>query len=144
MGCIVWGCKPSSPSKDTVPVAWNMDDYAWSHRPLLVFADDEDSEALAEQRAVLREAADGLDERHMLVVEVVGKSVKADGLRVATDVDELKKRYGVDLSQPLAVLLIGKDTGVKLRRTRPVAMEEVFGLIDSMPMRRQEMRAASQ
>ena len=37
------------------------------------------------------------------------------------------------------VLLIGKDGGVKLRSTEPVSTDELFALIDSMPMRRREM-----
>jgi len=37
------------------------------------------------------------------------------------------------------VLLIGKDGGVKLRSSGPVSMKDLFGLIDSMPMRQQEM-----
>jgi hypothetical protein len=36
-------------------------------------------------------------------------------------------------------LLIGKDGGVKLRSSEPVSVKDIFGLIDSMPMRRQEM-----
>jgi len=39
------------------------------------------------------------------------------------------------------VLLIGKDGGVKLRSSEPVSMKDLFGLIDSMPMRQQEMES---
>jgi hypothetical protein len=35
--------------------------------------------------------------------------------------------------------LIGKDGTVKLRSAEPVPVKDIFGLIDSMPMRRQEM-----
>ena len=38
------------------------------------------------------------------------------------------------------VLLIGKDGGVKLRRDKPVAAFEITALIDTMPMRQDEMR----
>jgi len=37
-------------------------------------------------------------------------------------------------------ILIGKDGGVKGRWDSPVDMDALFGLIDAMPMRRQEMR----
>lgn len=38
------------------------------------------------------------------------------------------------------VLLIGKDGHVKLRRGTPVAASEITALIDTMPMRQDEMR----
>jgi hypothetical protein len=38
------------------------------------------------------------------------------------------------------IILIGKDGGVKLRSKTPISLEELFSLIDAMPMRRQEMR----
>jgi len=38
------------------------------------------------------------------------------------------------------VVLIGKDGGEKLRREEGATLGEIFGLIDTMPMRRREMR----
>jgi len=38
------------------------------------------------------------------------------------------------------IILIGKDGGVKLRKTYIVEANEVFDLIDLMPMRRSEMK----
>jgi len=49
-----------------------------------------------------------------------------------------RNRFGV-LSGRFQLLLIGKDGGVKLRSEQPVPTQDIFGLIDSMPMRRQEM-----
>jgi hypothetical protein len=37
-------------------------------------------------------------------------------------------------------VLIGKDGGEKLRRTTPLSPEELFAIVDAMPMRRAEMR----
>ena len=44
------------------------------------------------------------------------------------------------VSGQLTTVLIGKDGGEKLRRTNDVDLFEILGLIDTMPMRRQEMR----
>lgn len=41
----------------------------------------------------------------------------------------------------LIVLLIGKDSGVKLRSDRPLTAEQIFTTIDRMPMRQQERSA---
>ncbi|RZK33884.1 MAG: DUF4174 domain-containing protein, partial [Hymenobacter sp.] len=50
-----------------------------------------------------------------------------------------------ELKQPLtsfSVVLIGKDGGVKLAQTQPLAPENLFGTVDKMPMRKQEAKRA--
>jgi hypothetical protein len=53
---------------------------------------------------------------------------------------EARRQLNVEAGA-LAVVLVGKDGGVKFRSDRPVPPEQIFDLIDAMPMRRQEMRA---
>ncbi|MEM9420058.1 MAG: DUF4174 domain-containing protein [Planctomycetota bacterium] len=122
----------------------DLDQYTWSHRPLLIFATHENLSALDEQRRRLTGQNAALADRKMVVIEVIGNRVTVYGQDHDIDPAALKMRYGIDESQTFAVLLVGKDTGVKLRRAQPVAMDEVFGLIDSMPMRRREMRERSE
>jgi len=55
-------------------------------------------------------------------------------------VEDIRGRLGVR-SGPFQVYLIGKDGTVKLRSAEPVPVKDIFGLIDSMPMRRQEMES---
>ena len=55
------------------------------------------------------------------------------------DPTELRARTGCVPASNF-VALIGKDGGVKLRDEAMVSNEDLFALIDSMPMRRQEMR----
>ena len=42
--------------------------------------------------------------------------------------------------QPLRILLIGKDGGIKYESKRSVSLIQLFELIDSMPMRQDEMQ----
>jgi hypothetical protein len=50
-------------------------------------------------------------------------------------------RYHFDVPQRLfTLILVGKDGGVKLKRNDQVNLTDVFGLIDSMPMRQNEMQ----
>ena len=42
------------------------------------------------------------------------------------------------------LILLGKDGGIKLKRNDRVKFEEIFSLIDSMPMRKDEMRQKGQ
>lgn len=118
-----------------------MEDYAWSHRPLVVFASAGDTPELERQRDLLRAARAGLIERDMVVIEVIGRERgRVDG-KALTDaaVARLVERYDPPVDA-FEVLLIGKDTGVKLRRDEPVTAETLFELIDAMPMRQREMR----
>lgn len=50
------------------------------------------------------------------------------------------KKYNVTPDQ-FTLLLIGKDGGEKFRSAKPVEIETIFRLIDSMPMRQAEMRS---
>jgi hypothetical protein len=71
-------------------------------------------------------------ERDVVVQDITPKAAHRDRLEL-----------GVDESAVFEVLLVGKDGQVKLRREQPVATSEITALIDTMPMRRNEMRAVS-
>ena len=51
----------------------------------------------------------------------------------------LRSHYRVGAGQ-FTVILVGKDGGEKYRAERVVDPDELFALIDMMPMRRREMR----
>jgi hypothetical protein len=46
----------------------------------------------------------------------------------------------LDDAQGFGVYLVGKDGGIKIAQTHVLRTDELFGLIDSMPMRQREMR----
>ncbi len=76
----------------------------------------------------------GLAERDFKVIEVV-----YDQLSPAD-----RQCWTQQLGQPLQdfrLVLIGKDGGVKRVDTTPLALAALFGTVDKMPMRREEMRA---
>ena len=43
-----------------------------------------------------------------------------------------------------ALILVGKKSGIKMKRYDRVELADIFALIDAMPMRRQEMRQKGQ
>jgi Domain of unknown function (DUF4174) len=118
--------------------------YRWENRLLLVFAPDADGGRLRRQREILLVAEPGLNERDMIIIFIIGDAVSIKGPPAApvTAVD-LRNAYGV-LPHQFRAVLIGKDGGVKLRQEQPVSVADLFALIDSMPMRRQEMRKSSE
>ena len=52
---------------------------------------------------------------------------------------KLRQRYVVDQNEA-AVLLVGKDGGLKVKKSEVFLAEELFETIDAMSMRLQEMR----
>ncbi|MEM6332103.1 MAG: DUF4174 domain-containing protein [Planctomycetota bacterium] len=141
-------CEPMQPppSTHTNPTAapptapaWSMQDYAWSHRPVLIFALDPADPALAQQRQTLTALAPGLTERDIVIIQAVGQTVTAADQPVPASPADLRAAYHVPADQPFAALLIGKDTHVKLRSAAPLTQQDLFPLIDSMPMRQREM-----
>ncbi len=104
----------------------------WRQRVLLVCAPTAADAQLRRQRALLTAARSGLTERDLLVRELLLPDLSAADRQYL-------QRLGAG-SAAFQVLLIGKDGGVKRRDTAPVKPETLFGTIDQMPMRRQEMK----
>jgi hypothetical protein len=116
-----------------------LDALRWEKRVIVMLADGGDDPALAEQEARLRAAAADLAERDVVLVTARGPVVSVDGnTDEAPTADELRDAYA-DSTSGFQVVLVGKDGAVKLRSAEPVAAGDLFALIDTMPMRRQEM-----
>ena len=102
----------------------------WSNRVLLLFAPAAHDPQLARQKQMLESQAAGLGERDLKVFEITGRAPSDEGLR---------DRFHVK-ADSFAVVLIGKDGSQKLKHSEPTEPGDIFKLIDSMPMRKHEMR----
>jgi len=121
-------------------------DFRWKQRILLVYG-TEDDPRLQRQIAEFTQRPDAMADRDLLVLKVAGAEVEAvrggtsSGAVVhqAGTADHLRQEGEVD-DRSFQVLLVGKDGGIKLRRSDVVDPEEIIALIDSMPMRQTEQR----
>ena len=112
----------------------------WKNRPLLVFAPSPGHPLLAKQRAEIRRVKSGLIERDMIVVEIIGNSLRTVvGRSPSGGAVAFRRHYGIG-SDAFRIILVGKDGGRKLVSSNVVSSRKLFGLIDSMPMRRDEIR----
>jgi len=93
-------------------------------RTLLLFADKSSQNALKHQQQLLQADKAGLLQRDV--------DVKICDPKGATG----KSNH---VSAGFTVILIGKDKGEKLRSHQPVTTKKLFDLIDTMPMRKEEM-----
>lgn len=117
-------------------------DYYWQNRPLLLFAQTPNA---AEYRGVAKELnlySDQIADSDMIIIEVFETGlVRVDGKPMADEsADNLRKRFKIRPGN-LTAILIGKDGGLKLRQIDRVDLPAIFALIDTMPMRQQEMRS---
>lgn len=117
------------------------------YRPLLVFAPAMNDPHLLQQFKQLKPQAADLKRRDVLYVPIVpeghNQPIPASNLHTASlSEDELaavRLHFKVEPEEFL-VILIGKDGGEKLNSRTPVAVEQLKELIDSMPMRKREMK----
>ena len=82
-----------------------------------------------------------VDDRDLVVFEILGvRTSKREGIQLDPHTAaSLRKRSDIS-PKAFSLILVGKDGGIKLRKNDPVKLEEIFRLIDSMPMRQDEMR----
>jgi hypothetical protein len=113
-----------------VVTAQSLDDLRWKHRVLVIYAPAGSEQKLARQLDLLRPREPDLRERDLK--EII--------LRDNADRPEIIHRFRL---RKFTVLLLGKDGGEKLRSDGVVEPDRIFRLIDSMPMRRDEMRRDS-
>jgi hypothetical protein len=118
--------------------AATMERYRWKNRVLVLFAPGDVPE-LAAQRDHLLRYEPHLAERAIVIFAVIGndriQAIHGDA-PPADQVPGLRSEFRVAPDAPFTALLVGLDGGVKWRENRPAEQAELFGLIDSMPMRR--------
>lgn len=114
--------------------------YAWANRPVIIFSPAADDPNLLRQSDLPDASADELRQRDIVLIKVTSENVRAKhGPAPAATTAEMRRRLAVSASD-FVVLLVGKDTGVKLRSSEVVDPQALFSLIDAMPMRRRKMR----
>jgi len=120
----------------------DLDALRWKNRVLVLFSPSESDASFQSQKQGLASSAEGVVDRDLMILEIIeqGQSRAGNQLLSEKAVQAIRKRLGVQAGR-FQVLLIGKDGGVKLRSSEPVSMKDLFELIDSMPMRQQEMES---
>lgn len=118
----------------------DLKQYQWKNRLLLVFAPSPEDAHYQEQLELLSND-DELAERDLIVFHIFdGDSGFAGEVRLSEeDVVQLQEKFKVE-TRAFTIILMGKDGTEKQRWTQPIKSQDLFALIDDMPMRQQEMR----
>ena len=99
----------------------------WKARPIVVLSDSLDDPRVSKQIAALDGAKAGIADRSIEVLRETGPH------------GSLRRQLGIKESG-FAVVLVGKDGGVKSVWREPVDPKQIFTVIDRMPMRQDEMK----
>ncbi len=112
-----------------------LETYRWKNRILLLCEKREDLSRSRSQIAMFREVTKEVEERQLLLLVYDGKHLRDRNNKVLTNT-----KMQLIKSDFEGVLLIGKDGGIKYESDFYVTPEIIFEIIDSMPMRKAEMR----
>jgi len=118
-----------------------LSDYLWKNRPLLLFAPSPNSPVYRSVPDSLSAHLDQIEDRHMVIIEVFENGmIRIDGKSDCRHTAEsFRQRFSAEEGE-LTAILVGKDGGLKLRQNGRLDLGEILSLIDTMPMRQQEMR----
>ncbi|MCH2038111.1 MAG: DUF4174 domain-containing protein [Rickettsiales bacterium] len=122
-------------------VAQVFEQYLWQKRVVLVFAPSEESSLLAEQRQMFDTYQEGLKERDVVRWVVVKDETVIVDKRHQPHMPSSRfyRHFNVD-NKTFTVIVLGKDGTEKLRQQQKVIpSDQLFALIDSMPMRKKEI-----
>lgn len=117
-----------------------LDKYLGKNRILLVFTPDYQDDRFQRQQVILQNSKAKLKERDLILIEMNQNDGYGENQYSETEVINLRKKYSIKPSE-FAVILIGKDGTEKLRYNDVVQAEQLISIIDSMPMRKEEMKS---
>lgn len=124
--------------------AQNLEKHTWKNRILVVKTSDSASEIYQEQIKEFRNAADELKVRKFVLYKITGDDFElinfANGeLNDSGKIAEKSIGKTLNDKENFEVILIGLDGGIKLRQTEVLTKEDLFNIVDAMPMRRNEL-----
>lgn len=104
----------------------DLNEFLWTNRVIVVFADNPADPRFTEQMDLLRDELDQLGDRDVVIL---------------TDTDPAADSSVRTKLRPrgFSMVLIGKDGGVKLRKPRPWTVREITRSIDKFPDRAREV-----
>ena len=124
--------------------SFDLQEYRWKNRVLVVFAEQETTTDYQSLVREIEELSDEFSDRDMVLVSLFEQGTSlADGVPISVeDTRRLRDQFDVAPGD-YVIYLIGKDGGIKQQGGKGMRINSLFALIDTMPMRRSEMRKKS-
>lgn len=121
------------------PSPFALEQYRWKNRVLVVSARDRDDNKLTELLAELAANPAPFADRDMVLVTLLETGTSTAGDRKLSSEEAAATRNALEIpANSFALRLIGKDGSVKLATESATSINEIYALIDTMPMRQRE------
>jgi hypothetical protein len=118
-------------------MAQELSDFKWKNRVLLLMDNGVNTQNIDQQIEAFKNHSAAFQERDLVYFIITPKSIYNSE---KTPI----KLGGLDAHQKnnfKGLILLGKDGGIKLKESFVVSAEVIIALIDSMPMRRSEIKS---
>ena len=107
--------------------------YTWKNRVVIVLGENTDHPLYSQQLKELNSDSAVIQQRDIVILSSPGNDLSA-GMEAW-----IHEKYPV-MQEGFRIVLIGKDGTVKYDAHQPISADELYAIIDAMPMRRREMR----
>jgi hypothetical protein len=122
----------------------DFDGFRWKNRLLIIFTPSEEHPVYKSFQEDIRKLKEDISDRDLVVFHVFESGQVKQGVLVQEEIHARfpRERFN-EKAGGFTLILIGKDGGVKLRQVEGFDLDQIFALIDSMPMRQREMEQKS-
>jgi len=121
---------------------FSLGQYQWKSRVLIVSAPSDLDQQFIEQQNELALSPEEFEDRDMaLIILLDNATSKAEDRNLTTEESAATRAELGIRPGSFAVKLIGKDGSVKLAAESATSMQEIYALIDTMPMRQREKQS---
>ncbi|MEO9872046.1 DUF4174 domain-containing protein [Ekhidna sp.] len=115
--------------------------YKWEKRVLIFSAQSPTNIGYKKQEQSLKREKRGMKDRDLIIYRLYNDHWLDHQMKPISEAEAESIRHAYNISEnEFSVILVGKDGGVKMRKNDIVSTKELFALIDSMPMRKREMK----
>ena len=119
----------------------SIDQFRWKNRIVVLFSSDSGSDAYQTQVNIFSSLKKELLDRDLILISLFDNECSTLNGETISDSSDKSIRDSLSASDlSYSIILIGKDGGVKLKREMVLEPEELFHVIDRMPMRQREIR----
>jgi hypothetical protein len=125
--------------------AQDLELHKWEHRILIIKTSDENSENYQNQIKEFKKSTQELKDRKFVFYQIIRNDfvcINYENNEQNTSGKISKDLYETTLNNKVnfEVILIGLDGGVKLQQTELLKKEDLYKIVDAMPMRGYELR----
>ena len=117
----------------------SLEPYEWKNRLIIYAATDESYDEVQKE---IKANLEAIEDRNLLFFRL-GETSELPFHENLSDEEQssISEQFGIDPDEASTVfVLVGKDGGEKARQEEKLDLKDFFALIDTMPMRKREMR----